>query len=543
MLIRPALRCHPACIIHMLLVISCLLLGSCSGNNGNQSEPLAGKPNYLFDEADFETALQQLLPAETRSDTTLDTGITTALRAAYQQRAYKPVWIAGDGILARAKTLVDELDSLWLDGLVTDDFQTARIRSQLMQADKVSDKDALNFALDFDTTCTRAYLLASRQLLFGRITPRRADSLWFHDNDTAWHAPLVLGNPDAAYVSLDTFRSRFPGYRQMRDLYRAYHHLKTDSAFLIEKGTENSFPEMIKRLLPAELYAAEDSALVTNYQRWRGLKPTGKADSATLATLQHSPDTLLDLLAINMERARWLPQHLATNAIIVNVPAMELILLDDGRQVMHMRAVVGKKSRQTPSLNAMLRQVVFNPSWGVPPTILKKDVKGGLSRSGSSYLARKGLHAFTHSGKPVPASQITAANAGNYLFRQPPGPRNALGLVKFDMPNKHDIYLHDTPNREDFRQRDRAKSSGCVRLQHPKELAAYLLNELEQKATSQQRIDSITATRKTSYQKISTPVMVHVVYLTAFPDSSMQYIRFLPDIYGRDARLQAALMR
>lgn len=528
----------------IFLSISLLLAGlmACQNHSGTASEKLAGKSHYLFDEADFTRELKTLLPASL--DTATDTSLHRALADVYISRAYRPVWVSEQGALARTRQLIQDLDSLNLDGLDPEDYQISRIKNQLSAVATAKKKEALHLAIGLDTACTRAYLKASRHLLFGKIVPRRADSLWFHENDTVWSAPALLSRPDQPYVSLDHFRSRFPGYASMRQAYQQFSLLKTDTAFLSLRRSslaDSMLPAYINKLLPKPLSADSTAAFLRAYQQWRGLKITGKADSATRACLNSDPDALLPLLAINMERLRWLPQHLGQRAILINIPAMELFFFEKGQLTQHMKTVVGRKSRQTPSLNALMKTIIFNPSWGVPPTILKKDVKSGLGRSGSSYLARKGLRAYTRQGKEVPRDQINAANASNYVFRQPPGPRNALGIVKFDMPNKWDIYLHDTPHRWDFQRRDRALSSGCIRLEHPRSLAVYLLQDLEGKNYNLQKIDTIAATRKTRYQKLEQPFMVHLVYLTAFPDSNMQGIRFLPDIYEKDERLQSAM--
>jgi murein L,D-transpeptidase YcbB/YkuD len=188
-----------------------------------------------------------------------------------------------------------------------------------------------------------------------------------------------------------------------------------------------------------------------------------------------------------------------------------------------------------------MANVVFSPPWGVPPTILKNDVLPGITKRGGSYLAKKGLKAYDRKGKQVNASAINSKNYRSYTFRQPPGARNALGEVKFNLPNKWDIYLHDTPHREDFPKRYRAKSSGCVRVERPKDFAKFILAELEGKNFTPEIIDSIIETRHTRFEQLSKKIPVHIIYLTAFEDSNNQHLRLLGDIYHRDAKLIAAL--
>ncbi len=188
-----------------------------------------------------------------------------------------------------------------------------------------------------------------------------------------------------------------------------------------------------------------------------------------------------------------------------------------------------------------MANVVFSPPWGVPPTILKNDVLPGIAKRGGAYLARKGLKAYNRQGKMVSAGLVTAKNYRSFNFRQPPGARNALGEVKFNLPNKWDIYLHDTPHREDFAKRFRARSSGCVRVAHPREFAEFILKDIEGRNFDQQIIDSIIQTRQTRFEQLSKKIPVHIIYLTAFEDSTSTHIRLLTDVYHRDARLIAAM--
>ena len=221
---------------------------------------------------------------------------------------------------------------------------------------------------------------------------------------------------------------------------------------------------------------------------------------------------------------------------------MELFFKRGGGDVMHMRVVVGKPVRQTPSLNANMANIVINPPWGVPPTILKQDVGPGISKSGSrKYLAKKGLKAYDRKGNKIDPSQITMANFKRYQYKQDPGDDNSLGYVKFNLPNKWDIYLHDTPHRNDFGNSYRALSSGCIRLHKPQEMALYILGEIEKKKYDQNKLDSLIHTHHTVWELLRNKIPVHIVYLTAFQDTTGNHVHFARDVYKRDVRLLNAL--
>ncbi len=242
-----------------------------------------------------------------------------------------------------------------------------------------------------------------------------------------------------------------------------------------------------------------------------------------------------------MERIRWMQKEFGKLYLIVDVPLMELFLKRDGANAVHMRVVVGRRERQTPSLNANMANVVINPSWGVPPTILKKDVLPGLVKSGKKYLSRKGLKAYDNDGNAVDPSFINAHNYRRYTYKQAPGDDNSLGYVKFNFPNHWDVYMHDTPHRGDFVKRDRFLSSGCVRVQRPKEMAVYILSELEKMTFTMGKLDSMIRTHKTRWEILKNKIPVHIAYLTAFEDTTGTHIQFVRDIYHRDGKLISLL--
>jgi murein L,D-transpeptidase YcbB/YkuD len=280
---------------------------------------------------------------------------------------------------------------------------------------------------------------------------------------------------------------------------------------------------------------------ISAYQYRMHMRMTGTADSTLLNRICLPASFFSNKLKANMERLRWMQQNEDSLYIIVDVPLMELFFRKDNYNMMHMRVVVGKPERQTPSLMANMANVVINPSWGVPPTILKKDVLPGITKSGRKYLDKKGLKVYDRQGKHIDEGTITAKNYKRYIYKQSPGDDNSLGYVKFNLPNPYDIYLHDTPHRDDFGKRFRALSSGCIRVQEPREMAVFILEQLEKKRYTFQTLDSMIEEHKTRWEILKTKIPVHIVYLTNFEDSTMKYPRFLNDVYKRDSCLLSLL--
>lgn len=471
----------------------------------------------------------------------------------YHYSEYLPLWVGETGSTDLAEKLITDLEGLSLDGLNPERYKVSELKQQMAAFKKESEPD-LNAVIALDTAFTMAYLKASHDLLFGILNPKEADDQWYHSNDTAWapEKPLLAQLNDLGqYPELKQFRSTLPTYNLLLKAKQRYVSMEKDAQLKNAKAavTANPSDSIISIIVSKELRqqasnVAADSnqnAMLLAYQQYYGIKPTGKLDTSTKRALERQPEEVVGVIDANLERLRWMQKDMGPQYILVNVPLMELFFRRGGKNVMHMNVVVGKPARQTPSLDADMEHVVFNPPWGVPPTILKQDVLPGLENQGVAYLDKKDLDVYDKKGRRVDPSIVNASNYNNYVFRQPPGDDNALGYVKFNMPNKWNIYLHDTPHREDFDKPYRAKSSGCIRLQMPQEMAEYILTQVEGRDFDQSKISDIISTQTTKYEKLKSKLPVHIVYLTAFEDDRNSQIRFVQDIYKRDAKLMNML--
>jgi murein L,D-transpeptidase YcbB/YkuD len=290
--------------------------------------------------------------------------------------------------------------------------------------------------------------------------------------------------------------------------------------------------------LPASDEQTYDPALaeaVREFQRANNLKPDGRVTPRTRMMLEDldaplnraaaakaAPDDRIGAVIANMERWRWLPQDLGRTHIFVNIPDFRLQMMDQGARVFETRVIVGKPERQTPVFSDQMEFLVVNPSWFIPPTILRKDVLPKLAAD-PGYAARMGYEVIRR---------------GNSIsVRQPPGERNALGLVKFMFPNDHAVYLHDTPGRHLFRAEARAFSSGCVRVEGPFQLAEALL--LKRQGLSERQLRAMVGGGERTI-RLNEKVPVHLAYFTLQVDESGALVR-KPDLYGHDARIQRAL--
>jgi murein L,D-transpeptidase YcbB/YkuD len=399
----------------------------------------------------------------------------------YVTRNYEPLFVR-DGIVSeRGQAVLTRLGQAGEDGLDPSTFRIA-IPEGPRNAESVA---RLELAL------AKAVALYAGQASGGRTDPRRLSG-YFDVTPPRIETMAALGalaRAENAVTALDGFNPQHQGFRQLR-------------AKLIEMRGERR-----------EMTTTETSRLHALRER--------------------------DLIA-NLERWRWLPRELGETHIWVNSPDYHVNVVKAGSVIHRTRAVMGRAETQTPVFSDAMSFIVFNPSWHVPLSIVRRSMIGAASRNGG-YFARRGIQ-VTQGGRVVDASTINwgAANIGRYSFRQPPGTANALGRMKFMFPNRHAVYLHDTPSRSYFAQSGRALSNGCVRVQNPEELAELLLGiALPGDGWSVARMRGIYGSGERTV-RFRQAIPIHLVYFTMTVDSSGALVE-LPDVYGHNARVRAAL--
>lgn len=399
--------------------------------------------------------------------------------------------------------------------------------------------------LDDELAYTRAYLRLANDLANGLVEPTHTQA--------EWNAPR---RSDAeAFLSLNEAAKRFDiayGLQDLQDdnwryqiLYRYYNALRQMPAeddrqnlpnVSLKRGSKHKAVLILRQKLGVEGDSIEfDDALheaVLLYQEALGLKADGVVAGRTRELLNMRREDVLNRLIINMERLRWLPLDLGELNVVVNIPQYEVKMYRGLEEIFSTRAVVGRKDRQTPAFIDRLRHVVMSPTWTVPPTIMKKDKLPDLINNPGAFDAQ--YEAITPNGRVVTPSSVNWAQASKaYVLRQKPGPNNALGRVKFLFPNKHAIYLHDTPSRNLFKKNQRAASSGCVRIQDPVDFARLLLKNTN---WNNEKISRAMNQPKEVWAQPAQEVPIYLVYWTTWADLSGK-VQFSADIYAKDAAL------
>jgi murein L,D-transpeptidase YcbB/YkuD len=411
------------------------------------------------------------------------------VRAFYDGRDLAPAWVTERAPGPRVETALQLLTAATLHGLDPEDYAAETLRAdrdRLAAADEAT-RDAGEFEtalLDFDVRLTSALLALGHDVAIGRTPPADFDPLWRSRRDPP-NLPRTLA-----------------------------HALDTDLASWLDDIAPRH----------AE-YAALKSALADPDR----LAATGRDDAAAV-------------IAANMERWRWVPDDFGDRHFLVNIPSFTLVARHNGGDDLTMRVVVGKPdTNETPILSSEISSVVFSPSWNIPASIVVKETVPAQLRD-PGYLAKHGIDALRPNGSGfarVDPATLRTASAGELkrmLYRQRPGPDNALGQVKFPFPNEHDVYLHDTPSDGAFGRVMRALSHGCVRLERPELLAAYALaTDAGTSAWTGPKIKRAMDSGREQFVKLPAPIKVHLVYFTVSVADDGTIV-FLPDIYHLDKR-------
>jgi len=285
------------------------------------------------------------------------------------------------------------------------------------------------------------------------------------------------------------------------------------------------------------VYGPDLQEAVKRFQRRHGLADDGMVAGPVVTELNVPLEKRLAQIQLNLERWRWLPRNLGDRHIVVNIPEYRLEVWEGDRVALTMRVVVGKQDTPTPIFGDEMTYLVFSPYWNVPPNIAKSETLPEILAD-PGFLRRTNMEVLDVTGQPVDPMSIDLGDPAKYRFRQRPGADNSLGRVKFMFPNQYNVYLHDTPSESLFARASRSFSHGCVRVEQPLALAAYVLRD--QPEWTKERIEAAMQSEEERTVKLRAAIPVYLGYWTARvgADGVMQ---FRKDIYGIDARLTALL--
>jgi len=406
-------------------------------------------------------------------------------------------------------------------------------------------------AVGEDVAATRAVLRASH-IMAGDMADAATLPGWhlLRSPPSAVHAITTAMRQEKLGNLLDSLAPATEAYDRLRSAYLKYRRLSmepwpqidTSGPRIVESGDPRAIAIRARLVVLGDIDDSEASDEtftkgVRRFQRRHGLDPDGRIGPATIVQLNVSPAIRATQIAINLDYWRLLPRAWPERYIAVNVAAAHLDVIRDGKVSFSTRVIVGDPRHPTPIMESNVTAVTFNPPWNVPHSIATKEILPRLRREGS-YLQRNRIEIVDRPHDPFGAEiDWSGYSQSNFPFRlrQIPGSGNALGLVKFEMPNKFDVYLHDTSERSLFERSTRSLSHGCVRVQCAQELAEYLLDDPTIWLTTDLRL--ALEVGRTLQMPLKEPVPVYLLYFTAFAEEDGT-VNFRPDVYGRDRAMR-----
>ena len=492
-----------------------------------QLPPLAAALKAALDKRDA-AEVRGLQAAERRKE-------RTAIAAYYAARKYLPVWSANgvanaavDPVLARLAKAGD--DSLAVSGIPTRVVATGK-----------DDEIAAG-----DIAMTEVVVAYARQATGARVDPRVISALIGARPQLADPSKVIdeiVAAGAAGGDRLAALNPVDPRYAALRDKLASLHDARAPATTPIAAGPvlrigmhDARVPTLRARLgvmaldlvSDADEYDMELAEAVSAFQRANGLRVSGRLDTATAAALSGAGkgSSLEATLAANMEMWRWMPRELGRDRIEVDVTAFTVTVFHDGEPAASNRVVVGKPDTPTPIFSNTMKYAIVNPVWNVPQSIIKKEMMAKLDRDG-------GLRGFD-----------VSYNHGQVVVKQPSGPKNALGQIKFMFPNDFSVYLHDTPSKSLFSASRRAFSHGCVRVDQPFDFAFSVLNDSVPEGGkilwSEKRLEKLIGDGE-RYINLPKPLPIHIMYFTARADAESGKVVQREDIYGYTRAVVAAL--
>jgi len=477
------------------------------------------------------------------------------IAAFYRSNGFAAVWTGtGDEHRARRSALLSAMQAAPLHGLPPGRYDTDRLLRVLSDVGTARDRAQAEIEL------TRAFIQIARDMQSGALEPASVDDDIkrkgvYRDASTYLGGLVESGHPRAY------FRTLVPQTREYARLMKEKIRLEG----LIEEGgwgatvqagalaPGDSGPAVVAlrdRLMrmgylgrsATMTYDGDIADAVRRLQEDHGLEADGKAGAGTLKQINTSASSRLATVLVAMERERWLNKERGSRHILVNLTDFSARIIDNDRITFETRAVVGANAqdRRSPEFSDEMEHIVINPSWNVPRSIAVNEYLPQLRANPGAASHLK----LIQGGREVSRAGINFAGYTAQTFpfdlKQPPSAGNALGIVKFMFPNKYNIYLHDTPSKSLFAHTRRAYSHGCIRLADPKDFAYAIL--ARQEDDPEAFFHRVLNTGQETQVDLEQKIPVHIIYRTAFSDARGR-IQYRPDVYGRDAKIWAALKR
>lgn len=477
------------------------------------------------------------------------------LKEFYLQRKFQPAWDDPD----LRKSLYEYIQNIGTQGLSPSDYHAAYLKRSLLSLGKESEEERTQVEI----VLTDAFFKLASHLSTGKLDPKKLYKIWDIDTNKIDIAGLLekaisekdigsaLDSVSPHHIVYTGLKKSLAEYDQLRKSEKEITHIPEGKAIKTSE-TDPRIPLIRKRLKELDLpvsEAASDSLsenkytpglaeVIKEFQQKYSLQTDGIIGGRTVANLNMTSEERYEQILVNLERWRWYPRDFGQHYIIINIANFRLHVVKNGDTISTHRTIIGTEARKTPVFSKKVQYVVYNPTWTIPPTIKRKDVIPSASKK-TSYLESHKINIYDTRGNRVNPDSVNwrSPEAMNYTYRQNAGSTNPLGRVKIIYPNRHMVYLHDTPNQALFNENRRTHSSGCVRVENALDLAKYLLSDQPQ--YDNDKIEKILASGKTTEIRVTQPVEVYHLYWTAWRENGKTH--FTDDVYNLDKEIYRKL--
>ncbi|WP_426095960.1 L,D-transpeptidase family protein [Flavobacterium sp. DSR2-3-3] len=465
------------------------------------------------------------------------------LKDFYSSTNYRTVWQSEK----KRKIVLAELLKSSEEGLNPEDYNLKTLYNFEKRATTLDSLDIVKYDILL-TSCLQKYI---SHLTNGRLNPRKLYKNWdLKENYIDLNATVaLLLQTDSLAYKIQQLKPSHIVYKRLKKALRQINTFPKDdfkpikfTKIITPNDTNPSLIAIKKRLIywkelqPKDslspIYDEETVNALKKFQSRHGLAADAKIGAGTIASLNFSKNQRIQQILVNLERWKWYPKQMGKEYLIINIPDYKLTLVNNNDTLRTHRVIVGRAKRKTPILSSKLTQVVFNPTWTVPPTILREDVIPAILKS-RSYLTQSNIKVYDSNGRIVSPYEWQLSQAKTYRYVQSPGTFNSLGMVKIIFPNRFSVYLHDTNHRDYFDKIDRSLSSGCVRVDNPLELTEYILDD--EVNWNLAKITETLQNERTKFVNIKKEIAFHLLYWTAWSENNK--LIFRDDIYNLDGAL------
>lgn len=449
--------------------------------------------------------------------------------------------------------LINEIKFSYKEGLNPVDYDLERIEELELSRNSLNDEQMIHY----DILLTQSYRKLANHLYKGKTDPKKLYADWdlYKKEPTLSDSLSVAIKNKKIATSFKNLKPQDYMYKKIKQslvLLNLFPEDRFDKISIEKKIELNDTVSQIiaikRRLKYWKDYYRRDSIItpvydqytfeaIKNFQKRHGLKPDGVIGNGTINALNYSKEDRQKQIIANLERWKWFPNEFGEEYLIINLPDYSLNYVIHKDTVAKHTLVVGTKKRKTPILTSKISNLVFNPTWTVPPTIIKEDLTPSASKN-LNYFTRNNMTIYDTTGKKILPEEWNPELSKSYRYVQAPSYNNSLGLLKFNFPNRHSVYLHDTNHREYFSREYKALSSGCVRVENPLDLGNEILAH-ETEDWKRSTIDTLIKRKNTKVISIKHNIGIYLLYWTNWSEKNK--LVFREDIYNLDLKLYEAL--